>query len=252
MRRRGDLGFTRVELAYAMSIIGILAVIGIMIYGGYYGKAWDAVTKEDLRQAYSAAMAYFIDFPGSEITLSNLEAYGFRPSPNVKLRIIDGRRSNLLLVAYAGAGGTRGYMTYSPEEGSAVNQSPIWLAPVQGWRSDGAPPTGQPPPLPSSPGVGGPIRAVQADLLQICNMKALGELEKASAVARNYFRENPDGTLTKGILLDRGYAPDENVSLTVNEGAASGFSLSSTFNIPGAASYTADGEGRIDVSIGRP
>jgi len=78
------------------------------------------------------------------------------------------------------------------------------------------------------------------------------ELREAMGIAQDFFQENPEGTLTKEILLARGYTPDENVSLTVNGGTLSSFSLSSSFSLPGAAYYTADGQGRVSAAPGRP
>ncbi len=71
------------------------------------------------------------------------------------------------------------------------------------------------------------------------------ELQEAYGAAQSYFQENPDGRLTKDLLFAFGYSADENVSLVINGGSSSEFSITSHFDIPGAANYTADHQGRI-------
>ena len=69
--------------------------------------------------------------------------------------------------------------------------------------------------------------------------------------AQAFFRDNPQGTLSKESLLAYGYSLDENVNLTINGGDSPDFSLASHFSIPGSDYFTADCEGRIMISTAR-
>jgi len=251
MHRFRKQGITLIELSFVLSIISILAAIVVLNYSDYRSKSYDAVTKGDLRSAYCAALVYFLDFPAGKVTLTDLEKYGFRASPKVNIRVINGQLSNLLMVAFYDASGTQAYMTYSREATPPGTFTQIWLASIQGWGTGAEQLAGQ-----SLTNLMGfepqeNIQAVQADLLQVCNQRAMEELQEAYGVAQNYFQKNPDGTLTKDTLLAYGYTPDENVNVTINGDTSSEFSISSSFNIPGAESYTTNDQGRTNSSVAR-
>ncbi len=248
LRRKG---LTLIELSFVLSIISILAAIMVFIYADYRAKVFDAVTKEDLSRAYSSALTYFLDSPEGKVTLSDLEKYGFRASPSVNIRIISGQLSNLLMVAFYDAPGTQAYMTYSREVAHPGVSNHIWLASIQGWTAGAGQAAGQPFINLREFELQESIQPVQADILQVCNQAAMAELKEAYRAAQNYFQENPEGTLTKDILFAYGYTANENVNLVINGGTTSAFSLSSFFNIPGAAYYTADDQGKINKIVAR-
>ena len=223
----------------------------VFIYADYRARIFDAVTKEDLSRAYSSALTYFLDSPDGKVTMSDLEKYGFRSSPHVNIRIINGKLSNLLMVSFYDAPGTQAYVTHSREGILPEGYSPIWLASIQGW-TGGAGQAAGPPLVNLREGESRVnIQPVQADILQVCNQAAIEELKEAYAAAQNYFQEYPEGTLTKDLLFAYGYTPDENVNAVINSEASSEFSISSFFNIPGAAYYTADDQGRINTTVAR-
>jgi prepilin-type N-terminal cleavage/methylation domain-containing protein len=239
-------GFTLVEILAVITILFVLAGIAALSYSSSRIKACDAVAQEDLRQAYSSAMAFFIDNPDSILTESGLSQYGFRASRNVILSIIDGSPNSLLLLSRYNAAGTQAYITYSKGINSPGAPEGIWLAAVGGGQSGGNP---TPASAGAQPGPAGEFgqknNSVSADLLEKCNLLAKSALGEAFGAAQSYFQSNPEGFLTKDILVSYGYTPHESVNLTIIDGSPSKLSMSANFNLPGATSFGIDGSGSI-------
>jgi type IV pilus assembly protein PilA len=243
-------GFTIVELLFVLSIIFFLLAVAIPNYSGYKAKAFDTVAKGDLRQAYSSAIFYFMDHPGGQLSLASLEKYGFKTSPNVSLRVINGRPSDLLLISFYNAPGAQAFMTYSPGLIRPGIFDHLWLEPIQGWGSSYNPLTD---PLNSGVPAGDPaknIKPVQVDVLRVCNLETLENLQQAYRVAQAYFRANPEGVVTKDILTAHGYLPNENVNLSICGNTLSELSMAAIFNIPEATYYMIDNSGNISSSTG--
>jgi len=229
-------GFTLIEVLLVLSIIGILVAIAIFHDSGYLVKAYDAGTKEDLRQAYSSAVLYFADYPEGSLTVTDLEKYGFKGSPNVNIRVIDGRLKTFLIISYNKTAGTQAYMVSHQAR----------LEPIQRWGTGTNPPPVPPnsTSLENNPQENTP--PVEADLLGVCNRLTILELQKAFGAAQAYFRFNSEGAVTKDILLDYGYIPNENINLTImGDGTSSELSMSATFNMPWATNYRINNSGNI-------
>ena len=83
------------QLTFFCMIVFLLCLI-ISCTGA---KEYNATAESDLKNAFTASQAYFVDYPDGQVDSNKLKEVGFVKSENVIMKIVQSGMNNLLITS---------------------------------------------------------------------------------------------------------------------------------------------------------
>jgi type IV pilus assembly protein PilA len=86
-KKRGQRGFTIIELLFVVLILSLLAAIAIPQFVAYRSRAYNMTTNLALKNAYTATQSFFSVSPGGTLSVSLLSVYGYNANVSIILTL---------------------------------------------------------------------------------------------------------------------------------------------------------------------
>lgn len=125
--KRDEAGFTLIELAIALAVLGILVAIAVPTYLSVRNRAYDAEAKQHLGEIRTLAWTYYLE--KGDWTGTDLSTFGVQhtATQNWEFSVLDGDKESIVICAKPVSGApfeNRVWRLELDSEGSATLEGP--------------------------------------------------------------------------------------------------------------------------------